>query len=77
MVKRKDPNLFHEGAPYSELLGVDPSQIRKKIRRDSDEDADSLLTSNDLFGEIIDDFEPKEEPAPRCERPRCFGEREA
>ena len=57
MTKRKDANLFTDGAPYSDILGVDPSAIRKKVRRRGDSDADqSLLTSTDLFGDIIDDF---------------------
>ena len=57
MTKRKDANPFNEGAPYSEILGVDPSAIRKKVRRRGDSDQDqSLLTSTDLFGDIIDDF---------------------
>ena len=57
MTKRKDANPFKDGAPYSEILGVDPSVIRKKVRRRGDTDsAQNLLTSTDLFGEIIDDF---------------------
>jgi len=57
MTKRKDANPFQDGAPYSDILGVDPSAIRKKVRRRGDTDsAQSLLTSTDLFGEIIDDF---------------------
>jgi len=57
MTKRKDANLFTDGAPYSDILGVDPSTIHKKVRRRGVSDADqSLLTSTDLFGDIIDDF---------------------
>ncbi len=57
MTKRKDANPFTDGAPYSDILGVDPSAIRKKVRRRGDSDAaQSLLTSTDLFGDIIDDF---------------------
>jgi len=64
MTKRKDANPLGDGAPYSEILGVDPSQIRKKIRRDSDR-SKSLLTSTDLFGEIIEDFGPERpDPSP-------------
>lgn len=56
MTKRKDANPFKEGAPYSDILGVDPTQIRKKVRRRGDAESGSLLTSTDLFGDIIDDF---------------------
>ena len=57
MTKRKDANPFTDGAPYADILGVDPSAIRKKVRRRGDSDAGkSLLTSTDLFGDIIDDF---------------------
>ncbi len=57
MTKRKDANPFRDGAPYSDILGVDPSAIRKKVRRRGDSDAaQSVLTSTDLFGDIIDDF---------------------
>ena len=57
MTKRKDANPFTDGAPYADILGVDPSAIRKKVRRRGDSDAGkSLLTSTNLFGDIIDDF---------------------
>lgn len=58
MTKRKDANPFSDGAPYSDILGVDPSAVRKKIRRRDDRgESESLLTSTDLFGDIIDDFQ--------------------
>ncbi len=57
MTKRKDANPFTDSAPYSDILGVDPSIIHEKVRRRGDSDAGkSLLTSTDLFGDIIDDF---------------------
>jgi serine/threonine protein kinase len=55
MSKPKDANPLQEGSPYSEILGIDPSAIKEKIRRDAEPGQD-LLTSNDLFGDIIDDF---------------------
>ena len=67
----KDANLFDESAAYSKILGVDPSQVRKKIRSNADTaDRDSLLTSTDLFGDIIDDFRSVEsEPVSLDEPP--------
>ncbi|MGH9337526.1 MAG: serine/threonine-protein kinase [Vicinamibacteria bacterium] len=59
MTKRKDANPLKDGAPYSDILGVDPSEVREKVRRGAEEGRD-LLTSTDLFGEIIDDFRSKE-----------------
>ena len=57
MTKRKDANPLADRGPYSDILGVDPSIIRKKIRGRDETDADQdLLTSTDLFGDIIDDF---------------------
>jgi serine/threonine protein kinase len=69
MTKRKDANPLSDRAPYGEILGVDPSAIRKKVRgrgNASDADDEGLLTSSDLFGDIIDDFKgerPADEPA--------------
>ncbi len=58
MTKRKDAKPFTDGDPYSDILGVDPSAVHKKVRPRGDSDAaQSLLTSTDLFGDIIDDFE--------------------
>lgn len=58
MAKPKDSNLFREGAPYSDILGIDPSSIKEKVRRGTNA-GDDLLTSTDLFGDIIDDFRAK------------------
>jgi tRNA A-37 threonylcarbamoyl transferase component Bud32 len=55
MSKPKDGNPLQEGSPYSEILGIDPTAIKEKIRRDAEPGHD-LLTSTDLFGDIIDDF---------------------
>jgi serine/threonine protein kinase len=60
MSKPKDANPLREGSPYSEILGVDPSVIKEKIRRDAEPGQD-LLNSKDLFGDIIDDFRAKVE----------------
>ncbi len=73
MTKRKDASPFEDGAPYGDILGVDPSVIRKKVRgRNESDSAQSLLTSTDLFGEIIDDFKgdraPPDARAPRDPR---------
>jgi len=57
MSKPKNANPLREGS-YSEILGVDPSAIKEKIRRDAEPGQD-LLTSSDLFGDIIDDFRAK------------------
>ena len=65
MTKRKDASPFQDGAPYSDILGVDASVIRKKVRPRGETDASKdLLTSTDLFGDIIDDTaaEQPEEP---------------
>ena len=57
MTKSKDTNLFDENIAYSEILDVDASRVRRKIRGNADTvDRTSLLTSTDLFGDIIDDF---------------------
>ena len=68
MTKRNDGKPLRDGAPYSDILGVDPSVVKEKVRRGADEGRD-LLTSTDLFGDIIDDFRSKEgaqaEGAPR------------
>jgi serine/threonine protein kinase len=58
MAKRNDRKPLGDDSPYSEILGVDPSVIKEKVRRGSEEGRD-LLTSNDLFGDIIDDFRAK------------------
>jgi serine/threonine protein kinase len=69
MTKRNDGNPFRDGSPYSDILGVDPSVIKERVRRGVEEGRE-LLTSNDLFGDIIEDFRAKEgarEPDPRPE----------
>jgi serine/threonine protein kinase len=59
MTKRNDEKPFRNGSPYSDILGVDPSAIKEKVRREPEEGRD-LLTSTDLFGDIIDDFGSKQ-----------------
>jgi Protein kinase domain len=70
MTKPKDSDVFRDGAPYSEILGIDPASIKEKVRRDTDVTGD-LLNSTDLFGDIIDDFRAKvsEEEAEDDSRP--------
>jgi Protein kinase domain len=55
MTKKNDGKPLRDDAPYGEILGVDPSVIKEKVRRGAEEGRD-LLTSSDLFGDIIDDF---------------------
>ncbi len=58
MSKRKDSNPFgDQNTPYGEILGVDPSKIREKVLGKGAIDTEDLLTSTDLFGEIIDGFD--------------------
>jgi len=72
MSKSKESNPFAGGRSYGDLLGVDPSRVKKKVRPRVDENASEkgdLLTSNDLFGDIIDDFkrEATDDGAPPAE----------
>jgi serine/threonine protein kinase len=68
MAKSSDGNPLRDGSPYSDILGVDPSVVKEKVRRDAEEGRD-LLTSSDLFGDIIEDFRTKE-ASPRESAPR-------
>lgn len=58
MAKRDDGKPLRDDSLYGGILGMDPSQIKEKVRRGAEEGRD-LLTSNDLFGDIIDDFRAK------------------
>jgi serine/threonine protein kinase len=58
MTKPSDGNPLRDESPYSDILGVDPSVVKEKIRRGAEEGRD-LLTSSDLFGDIIHDFATK------------------
>ncbi len=68
MAKRKDGKPLKDGSPYSDILGVDPAVVKEKVRREPEEGRD-LLTSSDLFGDIIDDFRSKQ-AAPETMAPR-------
>ncbi|HEY7698067.1 MAG TPA: serine/threonine-protein kinase, partial [Vicinamibacteria bacterium] len=69
MSKKNDGKPLRDSSPYSDILGVDPSVVKEKVRRGSEEGRD-LLTSNDLFGDIIDDFRGKQgAPAESAPRP--------
>ena len=57
MTTPKDKNLFREESPYSDILGVDPSVVKEKVRRGGGEKGEDLLTSTDLFGRDLDKFE--------------------
>ncbi len=58
MGKTDDGKPLRDPSPYSDILGVDPSAVKEKVRRGGGEGGD-LLTSSDLFGDIIDDFRSK------------------
>jgi hypothetical protein len=76
MTKPKDGNLFREGAPYSDILGVDPEVVKEKVRRGPDP-TQELLNSNDLFGDIIADFRAKGAggaPVPSVDEPKVTPE---
>jgi serine/threonine protein kinase len=68
MTKRKEGKPLRDDSPYSDILGVDPSVVKEKVRRESEEGRE-LLTSTDLFGDIIDDFRSRE-TAPDAMAPR-------
>ncbi len=56
MSKRKDDSPFAGGTAYSDILGVDPDRIKRKVRQGG-LDRSNLLNSNDLFGDIIEDLQ--------------------
>jgi hypothetical protein len=84
MSKRKNANPLENHAPYSDILGVDPSQIRQRVRRDRDtseseagDQPGELLTSKDLFGDILAKFPKSAPPTPeRADAPTEERERE-
>ena len=63
-------NPFDDGAAYDKILGMDRDRIRQKIRRGAPSGAGSLLTSRDLFGDIIEDIKTgKAVPEPAGREP--------
>ena len=62
MSKRKDGKPLRDDSPYSDILGVDPSVVKEKVRREPEEGRD-LLTSTDRFGDIIDEHQHRGSPA--------------
>ncbi len=56
MSKDKDESPFTKKTPYEEILKVPTDQIKEKVRKAGPTTDESLLTSKDLFGDIIDDF---------------------
>jgi serine/threonine protein kinase len=72
MTKKNDGKPLRDASPYSDILGVDPTVVKEKVRRGSEEGRD-LLTSSDLFGDIIDDFRAKQgAPSESAPRPPDF-----
>lgn len=58
MAKTKGANPLDGGSHYEQLLGVDRGKIHEKIRKKEEEsDRHDLLSSNDLFGDIIGDLD--------------------
>ncbi|HXV63317.1 MAG TPA: serine/threonine-protein kinase [Vicinamibacteria bacterium] len=54
---KNDGNPFTRGVRYEEVLGVDRSKVRERIRRREEAQAgEPLLTATDLFGDIIEGF---------------------
>lgn len=56
MPQDKDKSPFSNRAPYEKILKVPADRIKERIRKADPEDPKNLLTSKDLFGDIIDDF---------------------
>lgn len=56
MAKDKEKSPFAEPSPYERILGVRGDQIRERIHRHGDADESELLTSRDLFGDIIEEL---------------------
>jgi tRNA A-37 threonylcarbamoyl transferase component Bud32 len=56
MSKDKDESPFTKKTPYEEILKVPTDQIKEKVRKTEPPTDKSLLTSKDLFGDIIEDF---------------------
>ncbi|MFQ5791169.1 MAG: serine/threonine-protein kinase [Acidobacteriota bacterium] len=58
MSKGKEGSPFDEGTPYEEILGIPSGQLRETVRRSKKEEKKKdLLTSQDLFGDIIGELE--------------------
>jgi serine/threonine protein kinase len=54
MPKDKGESPFKKGAAYEKILKVPADKVKERIRKTNQEADDSLLTSKDLFGEIIE-----------------------
>src|SRR5262245_5150829 len=59
MTKRKDGKPLRDDSAYSDILGVDPAVVKEKVRREAQEGRDRL-TSDGIFGDIIDDVRSKQ-----------------
>ena len=60
MPQDKNKSPFAGGASYEKILNVPADKIRERIRKSGSKDKDELLTSKDLFGDIIEDFSEEE-----------------
>jgi tRNA A-37 threonylcarbamoyl transferase component Bud32 len=56
MAKDKKKSPLARKAPFEEILNVPPGQVKEKVRKAEPKDDDGLLTSKDLFGDIIEDM---------------------
>jgi serine/threonine protein kinase len=74
MPKDKDESPLAKKTPYEEILKVPPDQIKEKIRKRGAAADEGLLTSKDLFGDIIEDFdEGRPDSAPTPDRGSASG----
>jgi tRNA A-37 threonylcarbamoyl transferase component Bud32 len=67
MSKDKDESPFAKKTPYEEILKIPPKQIKERVRKNAPATEENLMTSKDLFGDIIDDFGgdgPREKDSP-------------
>ena len=56
MPQDKDKSPLAGGASYEKILNVPADKIKKRVRTSGSTDPNELLTSQDLFGDIIEDF---------------------
>jgi hypothetical protein len=63
MPKDKDESPLTKKTPFEEILKVPSDQIKEKVRKKGPKAEEGLMTSKDLFGDIIDDFD-EDHPGP-------------
>ncbi len=61
MPQDKNKSPLSGGASYEKILNVPADKIKKRIRKAGSKDKDELLTSNDLFGDIIEAYSEDEQ----------------